>query len=335
MIFKKIFRIQTNSIDWQTYARVLKSLPASQQANWIKLAHDWQHTGRQKMKFGGVEATWQCPFNCGHQESAMHFCECTSDLSIQHKTEHLATLTNNLIQAKTCPSLRRAIVEAISVHCNITVTDPFSPAFASARAGKITKAITDQTSIGINHLLKGRVITALFEPQLAHFEKLPPTKDVTPLMKWKNWRKKVIGFFIEFTLNIWNDRNSVVHGTKIQHSKLELTAHVHHAVRKEYDLFNTEQDPFMEDHFNKTVTERLQDTLKALRYWLKRVEASKVRQSLIREAKKKIRQIQAENIYIDTEEILTKSNKDLSRWITRKFIPTEESQTTLDRFFRV
>jgi hypothetical protein len=142
------------------------------------------------MKFGGVEATWQCPFNCGHQESAMHFCECTSDLSIQHKTEHLATLTNNLIQAKTCLSLRRAIVEVISVHCNITVTDPFSPAFASARASTITKAITDQTSIGINHLLKGRVIKTLFEPQLAHFEKLPPTKDITPLMKWKNWRKK-------------------------------------------------------------------------------------------------------------------------------------------------
>jgi hypothetical protein len=145
--------------------------------------------------------------------------------------------------------------------------------------------------------------------------------------------KEVIGFLIDFTLNIWNDRNSVVHGTKIQHSKLELIAYVHHAVRKEYALFTTEQDPFIEDHFDKTVTERLQDTLKALRYWLKRVEASKVRQSLIRDAKKKIRQIQAENRYIDTEEILTKSNRDLSKWITRKFIPTEESQTTLDRFF--
>ena len=65
---------------------------------------------------------------------------------------------NNLIQAKICPSLRRAIVEATSVHCNITVTDTFSPAFASTRASDITKAIADQTSLGINHLLKGRVI---------------------------------------------------------------------------------------------------------------------------------------------------------------------------------
>jgi hypothetical protein len=28
------------SIEWETYERDLKSLPASQQVNWIKLAHD-------------------------------------------------------------------------------------------------------------------------------------------------------------------------------------------------------------------------------------------------------------------------------------------------------
>ena len=40
---------QFNSIERATYERVLKSLSASQQVNWIKLAHDWQHTGKQKM----------------------------------------------------------------------------------------------------------------------------------------------------------------------------------------------------------------------------------------------------------------------------------------------
>ena len=181
------------------YARVLKSFPPSQQATWIKLANDWQHTGQQQMRFGHCEATWQCPFNCGHQETAMHFCECTTDLSVQHKTVHLNALNNNIIQAKICPSLRRAIVEAISVHCNITVTDPFSPAFASTRASNITKAIADQTSLEINHLLKDRVIKSLFEPQVEHFENLPPVQKVTPLMRWKTWRKNVIKFLIEFT----------------------------------------------------------------------------------------------------------------------------------------
>ena len=321
-------------IEWATYERVLKSLPASQQVNWIKLAHNWQNTGRQKMKFGENEATWQCPLQCGEQESAMHFCECKAELSIQHKTVHLNELTENLKSANTCPSLRRAIIEAISIHCNITVTDPFSPAFNSERAKSIKKAITDQTSIGINHLLKGRVMKDLFQPQLDHFERQPPSEEATPIMKWKGWRKKVIGFLVEFTLRIWNDRNSVVHGTPIQHSKLALTAHVHHLVRTEYHKFDNEQDTFMEDHFKKKVETRLQDNLKALRYWLKRVEASRARQSLIHEAQAKVRQLQEDNIYINIEDIIKKSNRDLSKWIHSKAVPPSDSQPTLDRFLR-
>jgi hypothetical protein len=226
------------------------------------------------------------------------------------------------------------MIEAISIHCNITVTDPYSPAFNSERANSIKKAIIDQTSIGINHLLKGRVIKDLFQPQLDHFERQPPSEKVTPMMKWKSWRKHVIRFFIDFTLKIWNDRNSVVHGTPIQHSKLALTAHVHHLVRTEYHKFENETDPFMEDHFKKRVETRLQDNLKALRYWLKRVEASRARQSLIHEAQAKARQLKADKIYINMEDIIKKSNRDLSKWIHSKVVPSSDSQTTLDSFFR-
>jgi hypothetical protein len=148
--------------------------------------------------------------------------------------------------------------------------------------------------------------------------------------------EKVIGFLIEFTLKIWNDRNSVVHGTPIQHSKLALTAHAHHLVRTEYlyHKFDNETDPFMEDHFKKKVETRLQDNLKALRHWLKRVEASRARQSLIHEAQAKARQLQKDNIYINTEDIIKKSNRDLSKLIHSKAVPSSDSQTTLDRFFR-
>jgi hypothetical protein len=36
------------SIEWETYDIVLKDLSFVQRVNWIKLAHDWQHTGHQK-----------------------------------------------------------------------------------------------------------------------------------------------------------------------------------------------------------------------------------------------------------------------------------------------
>ena len=91
----------------------------------------------------------------------------------------------------------------------------------------------------------------------------------------------------------------------------------------------------MNVHFDKPIAEQLKATLKGLRYWLKRVEEARIRQRLIRDAKVKIQQIQADNNFIDTEEILTMSNRALRKWISSKFVPTADSQTTIDRFFSV
>ena len=89
----------------------------------------------------------------------------------------------------------------------------------------------------------------------------------------------------------------------------------------------------MEEHFTKTLTARLKDTARALKHWMQRVEASRVRQSLLKEAKIKIQQIQSDQLYIDAASIVTKSNRDLSKWIKAPFIPAPESQTILARFF--
>ena len=70
---------QVNSIEWDSYAKALKSLSASGQVNWIKLAHDWQNTGHQKNLFNEIPTKGECLFHCGREESAMHFCECTVD----------------------------------------------------------------------------------------------------------------------------------------------------------------------------------------------------------------------------------------------------------------
>ena len=263
----------------------------------------------------------------------MHFCECTADLAISHKTVHIETLKNNLHQAKTCPSLQRAIIETISVHCGIVVTDPFSPLFTSIRANQIIQAIAEQETVGINHLLKGRIVKSLFTPQLEYFERQPASPKTTPLIKWKGWKKKLIKYIVEFTLDLWNDRNSIIHGKAIQHSRIQQIAHVHHSVRIEYRKFNIDKDPFMKEHFNKTLTARLKDTARALKHWMQRVEASRVRQSLLKEAKIKIQQIQSDQLFIDAASIVTKSNRDLSKWIKAPFIPAPESQTILARFF--
>jgi hypothetical protein len=60
---------------------------------------------------------------------------------------HIEILKTNLQQAKTCPSLQRAIIETISVHCGIVVTGPFSPLFTSVRANQIIQTIAEQEAL--------------------------------------------------------------------------------------------------------------------------------------------------------------------------------------------
>ena len=86
----------------------------------------------------------------------------------------------------------------------------------------------------------------------------------------------------------------------------------------------------MNVHFEKPVEEKLKATLKGLRYWLKRVEESRIRQRLIKEAKAKIQQIQAENNFIDTEEILTMPNRALRKRISSKLVGTENKRPMTD-----
>ena len=90
----------------------------------------------------------------------------------------------------------------------------------------------------------------------------------------------------------------------------------------------------MEVHFHKPLDETLQRSLTSMRTWLKRVEGSRRRQSLMQDAKKKIAQIHATRQYVDAEAILRLSNNKLNKWIHASFQPATEAQTTIDRFFR-
>ena len=83
-----------------------------------------------------------------------------------------------------------------------------------------------------------------------------------------------------------------MHGTSIDHSKLDLIAHIHHAVTKEYALHNSNYDPLIDPHFIISKQEHLKASLGSMRNWLKRVETSRIHQGLLNEAKAKIREKQ-------------------------------------------
>lgn len=104
---RTITHLSTTTINLVKY-HFLSTQPIPHQVNWIKLAYHWQNTGREKLHFGGDAATWHCPLHCGHQESAMNFCVCTSELSIQHKTVHPNMLKINFSNAQSCTTLQKS-----------------------------------------------------------------------------------------------------------------------------------------------------------------------------------------------------------------------------------
>ena len=133
------------SIEWEAYEKVLTELPFVQQVNWIKFAHDWQYMGHPKIHHKHESSSWTCPLHGGAQETAMHFWICTSDIALSRKKTHLSTLNNRLRILKTCPSLCRSMIEAISIHCGVTIDGPFVPASQSNQI---------QSAVAFNFMVK-------------------------------------------------------------------------------------------------------------------------------------------------------------------------------------
>ena len=291
----------------------------------------WQHTGHQKHLFQQEDTTSNCPFLCGAHEDQMHFCTCSADLAISHKTVHLSTLTNVLLKVHTSPSLLRALIESISSYCHVPVLAPSYPLVTSSRAQRITAAIATQSSLGMGNLLKGRVSLDLCSVQLEFFQRLPAKDNTTPDIQWRSWKTKLIKALVTFTLAIWNDRNSVVHGSSVSHSKFHLIAHVHKSVHNECARHASNCDSFMNPHFTFSKSDRLKGSLRTLRNWLQRVAASRVRLRLLHDAEAKLSTIM-QTQYVDRESILSLSNHALCKWITSKFVPTNNPQQSLHSY---
>ena len=105
-------------------------------------------------------------------------------------------------------------------------------------------------------------------------------------------------------------------------------------MRIEYEKHRSDTEDLMDIHFHQSLEDTLKRPLTAMRTWLKRVEEGRRRQSLLQDAKKKIADIHAARQYINTTEILALSNRQLHKWIHKKFQQSEDTQTTIDQFFR-
>ena len=159
-----------------------------------------------------------------------------------------------------------------------------------------------------------------------------PNSKSPPHVKWQGWKKKVVIALVTFTLRPWIDRNQVVHGHSIDHSKRSLTAHVHTAVHLEYRTFSRELEDSMAHDFSTPLRDKLRSSIKSRRYWLKRIGEGRTRQALEQDAKTKISTLRNNHHFVDTEKVLWMSNLALRQWLQRKVELCLSTQSTLERF---
>ena len=267
---------QFDMIDWKTYHAMFKSLSPNAQVNWIKLIHNWQNTEHQKFNFKQSHLEGQCPFQCGEQETTMHFCECRAELPIASKQHHLQELNQRLTNIKTCPTLQRAVIDMICEYCFVTSSDPFVPS-TSGRAHAITTAIHQHQQLQVCNFLKGRIHSNLFYLQLSVFEHQPSPK-CQPRVKWQKWKKDFLLVIVSFPLKVWSNRNAIVHGNNPSKSDASHTAHIERSVHNAYLQQELEPDHKFAFHFHKDINHRLKEPLPSLRSWLQRLDESKNRQ---------------------------------------------------------
>ena len=118
--------------------------------------------------------------------------------------------------------------------------------------------------------------------------------------------------FVFSPFGVWNDRNTVLHGTSLDHSKIPFGEYV----STDYHRFSRENDGVMNAYFDTPIEDKLRAPIIRLRYWLERVEESWSCQDLVQQAKDRIKCLRWEHHFVNTS-VLYLLNKDYETNPTR------------------
>ena len=153
-------------VDWKAMDRALKSLSIHKRVNTAKYMFDWQNTGEQKQRFEDSLAPSEdpastqvnlCPLNCGSHETAQHFLKCTV-LRNAHITDQCFTSLNSwFAKHRTHPILQKILMTEIKAWIDDTEPPDDIEAPAHMQERGIFEAIAEQSRIGWNNFMKGRI----------------------------------------------------------------------------------------------------------------------------------------------------------------------------------
>jgi hypothetical protein len=238
-----------DSIHWELQHKVLMTYDINDQQRILKFVHDWLPTNA-RMHREHQSLTTRCPLCYYRRESSLHLFTCHHPV----QRSRVETLVKDLLANK-----EDKVASLIATVIQKGLRDPkWEPKWESIQSQHLDQGILEQTKIGWQQIIFGRIARSLVQSQ-----------DTTTTVKLRQILRKIWDTF----LALWQQRNSVVHDSehiqKVDKKKQTLEA----KIKRCFDYKDKLKASDRQKIFDKSKEELMQEHPTTIRNWIKMVES--------------------------------------------------------------
>ena len=250
-------------VDWNANKLAMKSATNTRRKWVTKFESGTCGTGRM-MKLWKQRVIDNCP-RCGSpNETTTHVLQCKSESATATWESSLAELENWLRDNKTCPDLRKLLVQAID-QWRLGAEVKNLETFEFEHCEGVYAA---QRQIGWRQLMGGCLSNEWARAQEAYFKWLGMRRT------GERWVVELIKKLWGIAWDLWQDRNERLHRSSIE-AVLSGVATLDKAIREEYQLGNENLPQIVRDKFPDDIEEVLSRTLIQKKSWFVLVRAAR------------------------------------------------------------
>ena len=222
-------------IDWAALSGYLRSLSPPRRASQVKLQHNW-HPTNSFLFTQHRSACDKCPLCKTSTETPSHVRQCSASVSQHYRRERLAKLMRDLRGINTAPEIIYCWHSQIILLCGDSTEEDYCPPYEVTEIqALLSTARRHQSILSWEGLLQGRMSFHWRSVQASHEhwrrQETASSRQQAP------WAIRAVRFLCEFNSDLWQHRNTEVHGQNQVEAQRKLRASVEKTVRNLYDRY--------------------------------------------------------------------------------------------------
>jgi len=250
------------SIDWRGLKSGYLSLGPLKRIKTSKSIHGWLNTGRQKSKISpDATDSHKCPRCQLPNETQEHILTCPDVRAHKKRYDLVHPMLKKIINNDLCP-VQRVFASCIKSWLESPETpSPDVSRVPDSQRELLDKALNEQESIGWHLCMRG-YLSRSWGKAIAANVHLEDDND-----RGDSWTRKTILQLWEFSREMWEHRNSILHDTELAASRRIRDAQINDEITKLYEAIET-YDADDRGYFDLPLVLRLRKLLRSRRCWL-------------------------------------------------------------------